>query len=351
MARTPTRTLPTATSTPHKGGLSKGGIVGAAVGGGLGFLLIVLATVAFCVMHRRKRGRAQRPIEPPMQHIQPPSELPERNSTYKSHASGGMSCRSKQLSSERTFTNSVCEDSAIGHGSVSPGLKQVTPDGANHNLHPSSPPLIPPPLFNAPSYEQGQQQYAGQQHPAHEAPRPHFPPPQSVNDLSPGSPHSQSHQSYSTYPTSISNTPANLYGHPHDRSYAAHEASRNRNLPADFAGSVELSASPHSQESSYSAASAGSYGYANTDIKAPRPLQGAFGQSPNTHQYQHGPGGPPVYSGELAGRAVSYELPTIRSPERPREMGVNSRMAGARNVSGEADENREQDNYQHPEKR
>ena len=54
-SRTPTRPIPKSTNTPDDDGLSKGTIMGAAIGGGLGFILLVSLSVLGCCLFQRRR--------------------------------------------------------------------------------------------------------------------------------------------------------------------------------------------------------------------------------------------------------------------------------------------------------
>jgi hypothetical protein len=176
--RTPTRTIPTATSTASPGHKHNAAILGGAVGGSLGALLLAVA-ILFCWIHRRRRSHRQlhsdvkchpgglRRSEMQGQ-LSHPTELPARNSAM--------------MNSYKIATPSTSyEHKGISPARSSPPASTRSPVQSMPNHSPSSlsTNILPTPLFDArlesPVY----------QHPAHQPlglPE-YFPPPPVRSDI------------------------------------------------------------------------------------------------------------------------------------------------------------------------
>ena len=231
------------------------------------------------------------------------AELPERASTYNG-------------SDMRVAYSPVPQKSGVELSSTMGSTGPSSPP----SLH-GSPPVAPAPLFASPPYEEVQGQIHGHQHPAHAPSRTdYYPPPQSYSY-----PHQSHHSHYALAPhnhsSSMSNAPADLYADTGNRPYAAHEAARDQKPPSAFSHSPDVIPSPHSHISSESMGSGASQRYGIAELRAPRARHGKQGSTQQQEHFQDVADRRP----ELGGRPFGYELPTIRSPDRPREMGVSSR--------------------------
>ena len=89
---------PSATSTTSNSGLSLGAIIGIAVGGGLGLLLVLAALVTFCCIRRRKARTPGHVL--PVEHHFPSIEKPQYGGQYQPVAQQDRGINAHQVSAE-----------------------------------------------------------------------------------------------------------------------------------------------------------------------------------------------------------------------------------------------------------
>jgi hypothetical protein len=217
-ARTPTRALPTAGSTPDGRKSNKGAIIGSAVGGVIALLLLLGLTILCC----KRRGRRRRPSDTPdmtQSRERPPSELNVRNNAIEPDT--------PSPSPPSTHLPAYLEQKP------SPPPITTTHPAAREPQNPASPvhsysyTATPPPMVGSaqPQYQHQQPQSpahhtsslftqfatplqsptAAYQHPAHSPPfqqQPYFPPPPTREY-----PQAQSEQDAGTYEMSAVRSP------------------------------------------------------------------------------------------------------------------------------------------------